>query len=115
MASAHDKGTAMRSILYNDLKFAIGPSGDRWTITRKSADGSSAVVAAGLFCGVREDEALARAEALVRILSPVGIRLVGPDVSHPNRVGDLKIVGPDVTHPNFIHWEGDSTSFPRSN
>jgi hypothetical protein len=38
---------------------------------------------------------------------------VGPDVNHPNTIGDLKIVGPDVTHPNFIYWNKDSVSCPK--
>ncbi len=44
---------------------------------------------------------------------PAGIRSVGPDVLHPNAIGDLKIVGPDVTHPNFIYWDKDSVSCPK--
>ena len=43
----------------------------------------------------------------------VGVKSVGPDVTHPNTIGDLKIVGPDVTHPNFIYWNKDSTSCPK--
>jgi hypothetical protein len=42
--------------------------------------------------------------ALVRTVFPVGIKIVGPNVSHPNMVGDLKIIDPDVSHPNFIYW-----------
>jgi hypothetical protein len=50
----------------------------------------------------------------VKSVYPVGVRVVGPDVAHPNKIGDLKIVGPDVTHPNFIYWDKDSASFPKS-
>jgi hypothetical protein len=34
-------------------------------------------------------------------------------VSHPNTIGGVKIVGPDVAHPNFARWERDSSSFPQ--
>lgn len=30
--------------------------------------------------------------------------------SHPATIGGLRIVGPDVVHPNFIHWDKDSVS-----
>ena len=63
-----------------------------------------AYVGAGLFEGVPESEIESRARTLVRSIFPVGIKVVGPDVAHPNLIGDLKIVGPDVTHPNFIYW-----------
>jgi hypothetical protein len=103
----------MKTITYNDIEFTIGKTGKGWEIARKLADGSFAQVAAGLFEGVADVEAEARAVALVKTVFPVGVKSVGPDVAHPNRVGDLKIVGPDVAHPNFIYWNKESSSFAR--
>jgi len=103
----------MRTILYNDMKFSVEPRGDRWDITYALPNGTSAVAGTGLFAGLPESEAEARALALIKTIFPVGIKSVGPDVSHPNTIGDLKIVGPDVTHPNFIYWNKDSVSCPR--
>jgi hypothetical protein len=104
----------MQSISYNDMQFAVEPRADRWDITYKLPNGSSAVAAAGLFPGLPESEAGARALALIKTIFPVGIKSVGPDVTHPNTIGDLKIVGPDVTHPNFIYWNKDSVSDPKT-
>ena len=103
----------MKSFTYNDMEFSVEKAQDRWDISCKKADGNAALVAAGLFAGLAEAEAEARARALVRTMQPVGIKIVGPDVAHPNLIGDLKLVGPDVTHPNFIYWDKDSSSFPR--
>ena len=103
----------MKSFTYNDMEFSVEKAQDRWDISCKKADGKAALVAAGLFAGVSESEAEAKARALVRTMLPVGIKVVGPDVAHPNLIGDLKLVGPDVTHPNFIYWDKDSSSFPR--
>ena len=104
----------MPSLLYNDIQFSVEPSGDRWDITYKLPSGASALAAAGLFPGLAEADATGRALALVKTIFPVGIKSVGPDVTHPNRIGDLKIVGPDVTHPNFIYWDKDSVSSPKT-
>ena len=103
----------MRTFTYNDMQFSIEPRGDRWDLSCARPGGSSALVGAGLFAGLTEVEALARAQALARTICPVGIKSVGPDVNHPNTIGDLKIVGPDVTHPNFIYWDKDSVSCPK--
>ncbi len=103
----------MPSISYNDMQFSVEKRGDRWDITYQLPDGSSAIAGAGLFAGLPESEAKARVLALIKTIFPVGIRSVGPDVNHPNTIGDLKIVGPDVTHPNFIYWNKDSVSCPR--
>ena len=73
----------MPTLIYNDMTFTVAPRG------------------------------AARAMALIKTIFPVGIKSVGPDVAHPNTIGDLKIVGPDVTHPNFIYWNKDSVSCPR--
>ena len=103
----------MSGFMYNDMEFSLVPNGPAWDIVVQRSGGKTALVAAGLFAGLTGDDVLNRARALVRTIYPVGIRIVGPDVAHPNRIGDLKIVGPDVTHPNFIYWDKDSTSCPR--
>lgn len=101
----------MSSFVYNDTTFTLAAAGNAWDITRQQADGHSATVASGLFPGLTAEQAQARAQALVQSVYPVGVKLVGPDVTHPNTIGDLRIVGPNVAHPNFIHWAQDSTSF----
>lgn len=101
----------MHNFIYNDMVFSIAKTDSGWDITRKLLNGESAVVGAALFGGLPDDDAETRAQALVRTIFPVGIKIIGPDVAHPNRVGDLKIVGPDVSHPNFVYWDRDSTSF----
>jgi len=100
----------MPTITYNDMQFTVTGREDRWDLTITKADGSTTIAGAGLFPGLTESEAEVRALALIKTIFPVGIRSVGPDVTHPNRIGDLKIVGPDVTHPNFIYWDKDSVS-----
>ncbi|BDU71332.1 hypothetical protein [Mesoterricola silvestris] len=103
----------MNPIHYNDMIFTVEKRGGGWDILCTRAGGATAVAAAGLFPGAPEEEAAARALRVIRTVFPVGVRCVGPDVAHPNRIGDLKIVGPDVLHPNFIHWDADSVT-PRS-
>ncbi len=103
----------MPTFTYNDLQFSLEARGDRWDLSCARPDGSRGLAGAGLFPGLSEGDALARANALARTICPVGIRTVGPDVNHPNTIGDLKIVGPDVTHPNFIYWDKESVSCPR--
>lgn len=102
----------MSTFKYNDTEFALTSAGQGWDISRKLPNGGDALVGAGLFAGMGPADALARALALVKAIQPVGIKVVGPDVAHPNMIGDLRIVGPDVTHPNFIYWDKDSASFP---
>ncbi len=101
----------MKSLIYNGMEFSIAKIGNGWDITRKLPNGDSAVVGASLFADLPDGEVELRAKVLVKEIYPVGIKIVGPDVAHPNMVGDLKIVGPDVNHPNFIYWDKDSTSF----
>ena len=103
----------MNPIHYNDMTFTLEPREGRWDLRCTQPSGASALAGAGLFPGLEEAAAEARALALVKTVFPVGIRSVGPDVTHPNTIGDLKIVGPDVTHPNFIYWNKDSTSCPK--
>jgi len=100
-------------ITYNDMQFTVEQRGGNWDITYKTPNGSSAVMGTGLFAGLAEAEAEGKALALIKTIFPVGVRCVGPDVNHPNTIGDLKIVGPDVTHPNFIYWNKDSVSCPK--
>ena len=96
-----------------DMEFALEPSGGGWDLAYGLPNGTRALAGAGLFPGLPEADAALRAQALVRTIFPVGVKCVGPDVLHPNTIGDLKIVGPDVTHPNFIYWNKDSVSCPR--
>src|ERR1019366_1646572 len=103
----------MKNFIYNDIEFSIAKTSGGWDITRKLPNGELAVVGASLFKGLNEEDAGTRALALVRTAFPVGIKIVGPNVSHPNMVGALKIIGPDVSHPNFIYWNKDSTSFAK--
>jgi len=103
----------MKAFTYNDTGFSLEPAGQAWDIARKLPDGSVALVGAGLFVGASEQDAEAKARSLVKAIYPVGVKSVGPDVAHPNMIGDLKIVGPNVMHPNFIYWDKDSTSFPK--
>ena len=101
----------MSSFFYNDSEFIVIASG--WDVVRKMPDGKTVMVGANLFAGATAAEAEEKARALVRSTNPVGVRIVGPDVNHPNMIGDMKIVGPDVAHPNFIYWDKDSSSFPK--
>lgn len=101
----------MTSFLYNDMGFTLEPSGNGWDISR-DVPGGEAIVGTGLFPGASPSEAEARARALVKAIYPVGVKIVGPDVAHGTKVGDLRIVGPAVAHPNFIYWDKDSSSFP---
>jgi hypothetical protein len=93
---------------YNDLQFTVEKGAKGWDIRR-----GAALVASSLFPDLAQAEAEAKALELVKIVYPVGVRSVGPDVSHPHTIGDLKIVGPDVGHPNFIYWNKDSVSSAR--
>jgi hypothetical protein len=101
----------MTRFTYNDLAFSLTAAGEGWDLTRHASSGLQAQVGTGLFKGLSADEALARGQALIQVIYPVGIKLVGPDVAHPALVGELQIVGPNVAHPNFIHWNTDSSSF----
>jgi len=100
----------MKAIKYNDMTFTVEPRNGAWDITCTKANGASSAAAAGLFPGATEAEAEKRALGVIKTVFPVGIKSVGPDVAHPNRIGDLKIVGPDVGHPNFIYWDKDSVT-----
>jgi hypothetical protein len=102
----------MDKFKYNDMEFVLAASGTAWDILRQLPAGATAVVGTGLFAGSAVADAQAKGLALVKAIYPVGVKIVGPDVAHPNLIGDLKIVGPDVTHPNFINWDKDSASFP---
>jgi hypothetical protein len=103
----------MTGFFYNDLEFRVVPAQSAWDILRKPAEGEPALVGANLFAGLDAAAAEARALALVQAIYPVGVRIVGPDVGHPLRIGDLEIVGPDLSHPVFVHWNRDSASCPK--
>lgn len=103
----------MDTIKYNDMEFTVERGGAGWDILRRLPGGAVAVAATGVFQGLPEAEARAKALTLIRTVYPVGVKSVGPDVAHPNTIGDLKIIGPDVGHPNFIHWTTDSVSHPK--
>lgn len=102
----------MTKFFYNDAEFVVVPSG--YDIRRMKPDGSYSLVGSNLFGGLSAAEAEAKAHALIKSVQPVGVKIVGPDVTRPNKVGDLKIVGPDVTRANFICWDKDSSSFPKN-
>jgi len=98
----------MKSFTYNDMEFTVEKAGSSWDIKC-----GKAVVATGLFAGVADAEAEAKAVALVKTIFPVGMKIVGPDVSHPLTVGDIKYFPPDVAHPSFVYWNKDSSSIPK--
>ncbi|MDR3423503.1 MAG: hypothetical protein P4M13_00275 [Alphaproteobacteria bacterium] len=97
---------------YNDKEYTVRQSG--YDICRLMPDGSCAFVGVNLFQGMTAAEAEAKAKALVKSINPVGVKVVGPDVTRPNMIGGLKIVGPDVTRSNFVYWDKDSVSFPKN-
>lgn len=103
----------MTGFFYNDLEFRVEPAQSGWDILRNSAEGEPALVGANLFSGLAAAEAEMKARALVRAIYPVGVRIMGPDVGHPLRIGELKIVGPDLSHPVFVQWDKDSASCPK--
>ena len=98
--------------IHGDVGYVVRASGAAWDVCRLSANGEPVVVGAGLFAGLSAEAACARAQAFVKVLSPVGVRIVGPDVAHPLRAGEVRIVPPNVAHPNFVYWTHDSVSFP---
>lgn len=103
----------MKTFTYNEMEFSLEARGSGWDIAYRKPDGSQGLVGSGLFAGLSEADCLAKAKALARTIYPVGMRIVGPDVDHPNLIGDMRIIGPDVNHPNFIYWDKDSSSFPK--
>lgn len=102
----------MKSFTYNDMNFSVEKSSNGWDISYQ-AGAATAFVGTGLFKDATETDVEAKAKSLVKSIFPVGIKIVGPDTSHPNMIGDLKIVGPDTTHPNFIYWDKQSSSLPK--
>lgn len=96
--------TAEKEIVYNDMLFALKKGAKGWDIEYKKGK-TAGTLGTGLFEGASEEEARTKALAVIRGAFPVGVKIVGPDVNHSTRVGDLKLVPPDVTHPNFVHWD----------
>lgn len=101
----------MAKFFYNDAEYIIEPSG--YDVRKVLPNGSTVLVGGNLFSGMTAAEAETKGMALVKSVQPVGVNIVGPDVSHPTGIGNLKIVGPDVTHPNFVYWDKDSVSFSK--
>jgi len=99
--------TEEKAISYNDMSFTLERGAKGWDISYRKGQ-TAGTLAAGLFAGASEEEARAKVRAVIRGAFPVGVKVVGPDVNHPARVGDLRLVPPDVTHPNFIHWDKES-------
>ena len=95
----------MKRFTYNDMDFTVEKVGNAWDIKNGKAQ-----VAAGLFPGVADADAEAKAVALVKTIFPVGVRVVGPDTVHPITVGDIKYFPPAVNHANFVYWNKDSSS-----
>ena len=104
----------MTRFTYNDAEFWLEPEAQGWTILRQRGEGAPAPIATGLFVGSSEQEANARAQTLVKTIDPVGVKLVGPDLTHSLRAGDLRIIGPGVGRPTFVAWDKDSTSFAKT-
>ena len=94
-------------LTYNGMSFTLTKGVKGWDIEYRKGQ-ATGTLAAGLFPGLSEDEVRIRARAVIRGAYPVGVKVVGPDINHSTRVGDLKLVPPDVTHPNFVHWDKDS-------
>lgn len=99
--------------IQDDVGYVVQPAGAAWDVCRLTPQGSPVVVGAGLFPGADVATAKAQAQAFVKVLSPVGVRIVGPDVQHPLYAGEVRIVPPNVGHPNFVYWTRDSVSFPK--
>lgn len=102
----------MTKFIHNDAEYVVEPLG--YNIRRVMPDGSSSYIGTNLFPGMTIEEASVKAKQVVKSVNPIGIKVVGPDVTRPNMIGDLKIIGPDISRPNFVNWEKDSISFPKS-
>lgn len=98
----------MKTFTYNDMSFTVEKAGNAWDIKK-----GNVLFAAGLFPGMSDADAEAKALALVKTALPVGVKSVAPDVTHPTVISGMKIVPPDVGHPNFIYWNQDSVSPPK--
>jgi hypothetical protein len=91
------------SLVYNGMTFTLSQGRTGWDIGYPRG-----TVGTGLFPGADAATARAKARAVIRDAFPVGVKVVGPDINHSTRIGDLKLVPPDVGHPNFVHWDKDS-------
>lgn len=98
----------MTSFTYNDMEFTVEKVGSAWDIKC-----GNAIVAAGLYPGLADAEAEAKCVALAKTIFPVGVRVVGPDVTHPVKVGDIQYFPPAVNNANFVYWNKDSSSSPK--
>ncbi|MBI5240427.1 MAG: hypothetical protein HY926_08130 [Elusimicrobia bacterium] len=91
------------TLIYNGMSFTLQRGAKGWDITYPKG-----TVGTGLFGDADETAARAKARAVIRGAFPVGVKVVGPDINHSTRIGDLKLVPPDVGHPNFVQWNKDS-------
>ena len=94
---------AQKTMVYNGMTFTLTQGVKGWDIEYPRG-----TVGTGLFPGADADTARLKARAVIRGAFPVGVKVVGPDINHSTRIGDLKLVPPDVGHPNFLHWNKDS-------
>lgn len=92
-----------QTMVYNRLSFTLTRTERGWDI-----DHPRGTVGTGLFPGATEAEARIKARAVIRGAFPVGVKVVGPDISRPLRFGDLRIVPPAVSRPNFVHWDKEA-------
>lgn len=93
---------AQETLTYNGMTFTLEKGAQGWDIVYPKG-----TVGTGLFPGAAADEARLKARAVIRGAFPVGVKVVGPDINHSTRVGDLRLVPPDAGHPNFVHWDKD--------
>lgn len=91
------------TVVYNSMAFTLQRGAKGWDIGYPRG-----TVGTGLFEGADEASARAKARTVIRGAFPVGVKVVGPDINHSTRIGDLRLVPPDVGHPNFVHWDKDS-------
>jgi hypothetical protein len=100
----------MTKMKHGGTEFVLQAEDGAWRLARCNADGSQALVGAGLFAGMAPQDAERQARVLLHWVRPSGVRLVGPDLGHPARAGDLRLIAPDVAHSNFVFWEADDAS-----
>jgi hypothetical protein len=98
---------AQETLTYNGMTFTLEKGAQGWDIEYRKG-GTAGTLGSGLFAGADETTARAKASAVIRGAFPVGVKVIGPDINHSTRVGDLRLVPPDVGHPNFVHWDKDS-------
>ena len=88
----------MKTFTYNDMLFSVEPADGKWNIVCQRNDQRTAYVATGVFAGVADAEIDGRAQALVKKIFPVGVRLVGPKPQWARQDG-----GEAGLHPSNVH------------